>query len=256
MFLQNEFVRRLKSNPRYSMRAFAEFLGIHSGSLSQILKGKRRVSDSQILKLSDRLGMTAEEAKTKFVMSMDSVDFSKMNQRYSAEQLTVDTFKIISEWHHFAILEMTLLEGFTLDSKWLASKLGLSEAECLMAVERLKRTDLLAKENDQWTARYKNISTIGMADTSLALRRMQKSILQKAISALEEVDVILRDQSTLTVAINQKDLPKIKDRITDFRRSLNEELSQSHGFDQVYNLTIAFYPLLSVEPNNQTKETE
>lgn len=253
VFLQNEFVRRLKNNPRYSMRAFAEFLGIHSGSLSQILKGKRVVSDRQLIKLSERLGFTESEAKSQFTTSNTNNDFSNLNRSYSAEQLTQDTFKIISEWHHFAILEMTLLADFTPDSKWLSKKLGLSEAECLMAVERLKRADLLIFENDAWQARYKNVSTIGMTDTSLALRRMQKSILQKAIDALDEVDVSLRDQSTLTVAINQKDLPKVKDRITEFRRSLNQELGQSHGFDQVYNLTIAFYPLLT--PSNSMNVT-
>jgi transcriptional regulator with XRE-family HTH domain len=46
--MQEELRIRHESNPRYSLRAFAAFLGTGHSTLSQILRGKRRAPVAQI----------------------------------------------------------------------------------------------------------------------------------------------------------------------------------------------------------------
>ena len=60
--LEQEFDARRKKNSRYSLRAFATFLGADHSTLSQILKGSRRVPASSIRSWARKLGMSREEA--------------------------------------------------------------------------------------------------------------------------------------------------------------------------------------------------
>ena len=60
--LEQEFAARPEKNSRYSLRAFATFLGANHSTLSQILKGSRRVPASSIRSWARKLGMSREEA--------------------------------------------------------------------------------------------------------------------------------------------------------------------------------------------------
>src|SRR5438105_2196819 len=57
LYLQSELVRRCKSNPKYSLRAFAKFLGTDSSRLSKILKDVRPVGGKLIEQFGSRLGL-------------------------------------------------------------------------------------------------------------------------------------------------------------------------------------------------------
>jgi transcriptional regulator with XRE-family HTH domain len=54
-----EFERRQRSNARYSLRAFALALGLDSSTLSQIVRGRRRVSAQNAARLAARAGFDA-----------------------------------------------------------------------------------------------------------------------------------------------------------------------------------------------------
>ena len=46
--LQRELAQRCARNPRYSLRGFANFLGVDHATLSQLLRGKRAVTPASI----------------------------------------------------------------------------------------------------------------------------------------------------------------------------------------------------------------
>lgn len=49
--LQEELIRRRARNPRYSLRAFARALALDHSSLSQLLRGRRRVTTRAIRRI-------------------------------------------------------------------------------------------------------------------------------------------------------------------------------------------------------------
>ena len=49
--LQEELAARCARNARYSLRAFATFLGIDHASLSQLMRGKRAMSEPSMQRL-------------------------------------------------------------------------------------------------------------------------------------------------------------------------------------------------------------
>ena len=53
--------------------------------------------------------------------------------------MSIDKFSVISEWYHYAILELTYVSGFKADYKWIARKLSITVEEAKVAIERLIR---------------------------------------------------------------------------------------------------------------------
>ncbi len=91
-----------------------------------------------------------------------------------------------------------------------------------------------------------NHTTLGHEFTSAAFRKLQRAILDGAIRALEELPLAERDQTSLTVAIDSRDLPEVRARIRAFRRELNDFLSARKKYDRVCQLSISFYPVTSL----------
>src|SRR5262249_5964356 len=62
-FLQRELNRRRARNPRYSLRAFANALGTHHSTLSQMMQARRRLTTRTIRRFGQRLGLSAPEIR-------------------------------------------------------------------------------------------------------------------------------------------------------------------------------------------------
>ena len=59
--LHAEFERRRRTNRRFSLRAFAAVLGLDSSTVSQILRGRRRLSARMTEAVCTRLALPARE---------------------------------------------------------------------------------------------------------------------------------------------------------------------------------------------------
>jgi transcriptional regulator with XRE-family HTH domain len=60
--LRDEFARRRVSNAHYSLRAFARALRVDHSTLSQILRGRRRLTSEAMQRLASRLRIDAPQA--------------------------------------------------------------------------------------------------------------------------------------------------------------------------------------------------
>jgi hypothetical protein len=59
--LQRELLSKQQVNSRYSLRAFGAFLEIHPSFLSQIMNGKRFISEATLEKIGTRLNLENEK---------------------------------------------------------------------------------------------------------------------------------------------------------------------------------------------------
>ena len=246
--LQSELVRRTKANPRYSLRAFARVLGVQSGFLSKILLGQRRVTPASVRRFGLKLGLPLpeiEEFESQALSRSKGISRSlSMAGEADFRQITYDHFQMISDWYYFAILELAAVRSFVPNPRWVARKLGLTLTEAQDALDRLVRLGYIKIEADgNWKVLEGHTTTLGNEETAVALRRMQKQILEKAIMALEEIPVSKRDQSAMTMAINSSKLPEAKEKIKKFRRELCAFLEGDKDQDAVYQLSVSLYPL-------------
>ncbi len=59
-YLTQELMNRCKRNSSYSMRAFAQGLGMSASALSMVLSGKRQLSRLAAERIADKLGLDPE----------------------------------------------------------------------------------------------------------------------------------------------------------------------------------------------------
>jgi uncharacterized protein (TIGR02147 family) len=229
--LQMEFTRRCKTNSSYSLRAFAKQLGIHSSTLSQILAGKRRVSEKFISKMHIKIGLKIGNN------SSDSTNYMLLN---------MDSFSVISNWYHYAILDLTLVKGFQSDSVWIAKKLNITIVEAKMAVERLIRLGML-------TVRYGKLKLTSTYNTnyiegqsSSAHKEYQRQIITKALEAIDMCPPEKKDITSIVIAANSKKIKESKEKIKKFRRELCAFLEDGEK-DSVYHLALQLYPVTIYE---------
>jgi uncharacterized protein (TIGR02147 family) len=254
LFLQEELLRRCRANPSYSLRAFAKSLGTDFSSLSKILKGKRPLGPRAIRNLGKRLGLGPAELqrylgglkRSHNAITGSETTLIEADTDYG--QLALDSFQIISDWQHYAILELMRVDQFRSEEKWIARALGITVSEAHITLERLERVGLIEKTAEGWVDISGGKSTtVHNEFTATAFRSLQRQILERALVALEEVPMEKRDQSSMTMAIDTDRLPEAKEMIKDFRRKLAKFLSRGERRDQVYNLGISLYPVSKIE---------
>lgn len=245
LFLQNELIRRISRNQRYSLRAFAKSLRMDASLLSKVLKGKRKVSRKLVNQISDQLGLPPPES-LKLLGPASPASDSDDAVKY--RQLTLDHFHLISDWYHYALLALTKVQGFRSSVRWAAKALGIGTSEVNVAIERLERLGLLRiDEQGNWIEVSDFITNEAGAFTASALRTLQRQVLQMAVGALEEIPVEARDQSSMTLEIDTALLPEARTKIKRFRRDLTKQLQKTGKCDQVYHLSISLYPVTQIK---------
>ena len=236
LFLQQELIGRCKQNPQYSLRSFAQNLGIDASTLSQLLAGRRRFTRKSVERLGLSLGLKPSEIQ-KF--------YSEAKVREEYDHLKIDHFNATSEWYYDAILELTHLKHFKGDPKWIATVLNVSVVQVNTAVDTLQRLGMLKIEDGQWIDTNVTTTTITDPDlTSAALKQYQKKILELSIRAVEEENIVDRDHTSVCLTIKKSEIPHIKSFLKEFRRQFADFVRKSKPeHDEVYQLSVSFFPL-------------
>jgi uncharacterized protein (TIGR02147 family) len=238
-YLRTVLESRVSKNSRYSLRAFARDLKISPQMLSFVLNGKKGLSAKASAEIADRLEMPPEEAD----YFSDLVSFAharsasarklakrRIDDRSGSAQpyrrLDAEVFKMIADWHHYAILELTFVKGFKDDPKWVARRLGISAIEASQALGRLKALSLLVTDERGALKKADSHVFASYGVPSAALRKLARQVLQKGIESIESQSIEERDFTNITMAVDPALLPEAKKMIAQFRRKLCAFLEQ------------------------------
>jgi len=239
-YLQEELVLRCNRNPAYSLRSFAKAIGLSPSFLSKILNGQRRITDEVFQKITTNLNLEPSVFET---FRSDEDTLSEIDMKF--RDLQLEYFKIISDWYHYALIELTNLDGFKNSPEWIASKLGITVNQSKAATERLLNLELLELKDGKLRPTSGGNTTTKNDFTDLAFKKMQDDLLKKAITSLWNEDLNQRDHTSISMAINPDDIPEVKKRLTKMRRELCKYLErpQKKKPTQVYNLSLSFFAL-------------
>lgn len=246
LYLEKELEARSRKNPRYSLRAFAKSLSVDSSYLSKVLSQKRNLNNKALYSFAEKLNFPKE---------LDFIQDAKQPNHSKPElnELSIDQFKVISDWYHYAILEIIHLDEFMPDTHWIAKNLNISYGEAYAAINRLTRLNLLViDKNGKWKS-VANTTTKNQLST-LALRNLQRQILQKAIEAMENTDFEERDQSSITLCVDKDRLAEAKERIKVFRRELMQFLESGKNKDEVYQMSFSLFPITKTKKRGMNNE--
>lgn len=247
LLLQTELTRRIQRNPRYSLRRFAQALGISHTVLSLVMSGKRPLSKKAAARVSDFLGLGPQErdrlianrARGKNGEARGVVLQASESETY---QMSLDTFAVVSDWYHLAILSLLDIPSSRFEARWISIRLGISEIEAQAAIDRLQRLELVEKAEGRWRQSGHPIR-FDNRDSTASTRKYHTQLLARAQESLERDDVAFRDFTSITLAIDPKDMEFAKQRIREFRRGLAAELEKRGSPKQVYSLNIQLFSL-------------
>lgn len=237
-WLQKQFTDRCRKNARFSLRSFARMLDTDPSTVSQILAGKRKVSQKSINKICDRLSAAPTERRR--FLPAKGAEGATADAAY--HQLTADAFAVMADWYHYAILELTYVKGFQSHPRWIGAKLGLSPTEAAIAVERLERLELLERVGGRLVKTNAFLTNFADGATAPALRELQRQLLRRALEAIDFVPPEDKDITSITMAVNPERIPEARKKIKKFRRELCDFLTAGEQ-TQVFNLGVQLYPI-------------
>jgi uncharacterized protein (TIGR02147 family) len=249
--LKAELTRRQMVNPRYSLRAFAKSVGLSAPFLSQVLTGRKNLSIEAAAGLTEKLGYSPEEASA-FCQQVQVGNASTLKTRNILQSreldvesgfssLELESFAVMSDWYHFAILELSTCKGFRSNTSYISEKLEIAPAVAERAVDRLLKLGLLRKEKGRWFKTNKFLAT-PTDRPNLALQNFHAQMLEKARRALTDVPVQERDITGVTLSVSAERMPIAKKEIRRFLMRMSKILD-SDVAEQVVQLNVQFFPL-------------
>lgn len=257
--LISELNERQLSNPSYSLRAFARDLDLSASKLSQVMRRRQGLS----LELADEVASKLNLEGTKkewFVLSVGAnhARAAKQREEYKVQlaeyveeaqcftHMQLEYFQVISDWWHFAILELTYHKDFEYDIDWIAKKLDLDSKIVSLAIERMLSLGLVEERENTLVDTFKFLATPSDVPSD-ALKNFNSQLINKASDALYEQDVENREIASNIFALKKSEIPRFKTLLRTFRRELEQDAAQLEDRDAVYCLSMQFYELTTGE---------
>jgi uncharacterized protein (TIGR02147 family) len=200
--LKQQFAEKRKKNSRFSMRAFAQVLGLSPAGLSQILNGKKDLSLDRALEISKKLKLPTEESESfLFQVQLERAKSTSLKDnllqawenRYGKiasqdlQDLSVEQFRLISEWYGLAIYE-ALKSGTTdrpMTARQLAKLFTLDINTVDLTLSRLVKLKLIQALGKLGYVVKADRLSIDSPTPSEAIQNYYKAVIERAIYAIE-----------------------------------------------------------------------
>ncbi|MCM0605815.1 MAG: TIGR02147 family protein [Xanthomonadaceae bacterium] len=253
--LKLELEKRCSRNSRYSLRAFARDLGMGAARLSEVLNSRTGLSTEKAEQIAKRLELPGNEAEY-FATLVESEHARSSILREAARSrlakfkqsefssLEIDHFMIIAEWYHFAILELTELDGFKSNDRWIARRLGIQEIEVKMAVERLMRLEYLKRSRNRYVQTIDFVQVDSVVPSE-ALRKHHRQLISRALKSIDTQLIEQRDLGSMIMSFDKKDMKAVTKKIKSFRQEISQFASKSKNKNSVYCLNTQLFELTS-----------
>lgn len=260
--LTSIFDFRKNKNPHYSIRAFARDLEMSPSRLSELMNNiGGGISGSLATKMSNNLKLKPQEkkffldtilatsARNRQVRKLASKRIEKAKKSKLLLELQEEQFKIISDWYHAAILELTQIDSFHKSPDWIAQTLGISEVQAKEAVTRLKKVGLIQVRSDgAWEIHPDAYQTF--SKSSLAVRKFHQQIMSMAAQSIAHDPALERECQAMIVAIPKKSLPKFSEKMRDFLRDCWEDIGDDEK-DSLYSFSVQLTPARQILQEKQ-----
>ena len=243
--LQAELAARCERNPRYSLRAFARFLDLDHASLSQLLRGKRSMTEAAIRRFGARIGLAAGEIDHYIAIGAGAAS------RPEIRALADDAAQVLGQWHAFAILELIRLREFRPDVRWMARVLGVPPDDIAIALQHLLRLGFLKMEAPGVWRDLTGGAIQRQEDfTLLALERIAARSAALQLASARNAPDSPRLHGALTIAVAASQVPRLIALATRFLDDVRACASEQ-GADMLYHVDTHCIALSAIEPLTQ-----
>jgi uncharacterized protein (TIGR02147 family) len=263
-YLSDELARRIGVNPRYSLRAFARDLGMNPGRLSHVLRGHYGLSQNAAEVVAKKLNLGPQELKVfcdlvALKRSQSSArkvksshGLSKVSSHFNS--LSLDSFMLISEWYHLAILEYFSIRGVVSDVLQLSKTLGVPPQLVEQAVDRLVRLKMLKK--DKSGRKFKPLGSYFVDPKGVSSRAVQnfhKQIVELALRSLVIESPLEREFGTVLFSFDRARMGEAQADIAKFRFQFNKKFGSYKKGNLVFALSTQFFRVSGKEQSHESQ---
>lgn len=253
-FLKEKLEERQLRNKSYSLRAFASNIGLSPGGLAQIFSGKKKLSLERAFEIAEALKLPKDQKKL-FLLATELDHSKKVERRVELYQrikkinpkstttpfdLSVDQFKLISEWYGLAILECLSSYGSNMTVKEVSRHFGITINETSLTIERLQRLELIEiAEDGQWSRNKANV-LISSKVPSEIIRSYYRSVANRSHDSYEKQTPMEKVSAaeTFTFDIDQlEEVRKLTDEYLDNLTDLaSKGVNRTHTYQALLNI--------------------
>lgn len=253
IYLKELMAEKARQNPRFSMRAMAKNLSLAPSFLSGVLKGKKNFSLQTATKVARKLRLNKTEseyfclltqrdsAKDALVRESLVEQLNRFNPNLEVSDLSVDRFRVIADWFHFAILAAMDLSAFEATPRNLALALETPQAEIELALARLLRLNMIEEIDTGIFIKVARNPRVSSAVPDGALRQFHAQTLQKAVESLTSQSPKEKIVGSETMAFDSDQVEALNVLANEFFDRALMLAKKSKRKDCVYHLGVQFF---------------
>ena len=258
-YLKDYYSEQKAQKKRFSYRYFSEKAGVNSASfLYYIIENKRNLTGSSILKISQAIGHSREEAdyfenlvffnqaNTIHAKTLYYSRIVEVRKPFDIQIIPLDRYEYYSTWHHSVIREIVTFFDFRDNYAKLGAILQppISAKEARASIVLLEKLGFI--EKDQQGLYHQTSNVIGVhpqpSDTFI-IEKFQMEMLQVALKSYEKIPIYERMSSSTTFSISEETFKLFKMKAREFRKELAEIARLDQSQECVYQLTMNFFPV-------------
>lgn len=254
-FLRDYYEEERKEKSFMSFRYLGNHMNLDPGFLLKVIQGKHHLAKRSIapvckyFKFSERerhyfeVLVSYNKAKTP---SDIKLYFERLMTLKEPESRSLEEWQyaFYQKWYHSAVHALLYIYRFSGDYKALASVLTptITATQAKESIDLLIMIGLVKRGEDGIYRPTDNFITSGQRWQSAAIHNFQKETIKLSAQSLDIHPKELRDISTVTVSLSSKDLPEIRERIRQLRKSILS-LENDYKPDTVFQINIQVIPV-------------
>lgn len=242
----------------FSYRAFSRAAGLGAPNyLKLVIEGRRNLTPAMADRFARACGLSNDAAEyfKHLVAFNQSKSVEKRNaayerltgfQRYRrGHRIEVAQAAYHSTWYLPAIRELVVSASFREDHEWIAEQLwpAIRPLEAKRAIETLIDLGMLQRDPHGRLRQAAAVVSTGPETLGMHIASYHAQMLERAKASMELVPAASRDISSLTFCLNEQSLPRLKQRLIEFRRELIELAESQSDRGQVVQLNLQLFPL-------------
>lgn len=246
-----------KKSSAFSWREFSKLAGFSSPSyLKLVCDGKSSLSRVGVPLVTAAMGLNEFECEyfklmVEFTNAKDDDKkkeaFLKMKglaNEQRARVLDADAFDYYESAVNSVVRELAPLMPGALPGE-LAKKIkhDFTAQEIRVALKLLVKLNFLKVKDENVYEQTDKIITGSSESLTLALRSMNRQMIDLAREAIDKIDPSERNISGVTVGVNEEALKRITDAVNTCRKQVVAIAGECNKIDQVYRLNLQLFPL-------------
>jgi len=226
-----------------------------SGYLSNVLSGKKNISEEQARKLAAILSLKKRELEYFIsLVNYNQAETLEERTRFFRElrefslgtyaKLSPERLSLFKRWYYVALVELVQCRGVSMDTEVLAKQLipNPGVAAVRDALADLLEWGFIQKQQHRFVRSEPTLSS-GDDIQSLAVANFQRETIDLAREAMDRFSLAERDVSCLTLSLSAESAQRIKQEIRNFRKKLLLISEEEHNADRVIQCNFQIYPL-------------